>query len=1716
MKKFILLLLLFLLSAPMLLAQSYGNEWINYSQKYYSFKITTEGLYKIDYTTLVSSGVDPSTFTSANMQIFGKDREQPIYVYDGGDNKMDAGDFFIFYAHRNDGWLDSTLYEDPNTIGNPAMSMFCDTLHYFFSWNSSSNNLRFVDEFNNDYDNFNRLAFGMTKAEYTVANPQYFQAKESNGTSSSFFRPGEGFGTDNMNALTSPDGMKIAPYFYTNNLYTGGIGLPAPPNAIFQSKSCSNSDADSINGDQVVYNHHLRLSMGTYLIKDTLWKGYKQIIVDEEIPVSALSNFYSEGTFHVVNDLNVKADQQIFNYWSLTYPRKTTMYGSKKDRFKFKNDNFAGQVRIDMANASVNVTNPIVLIFGARPKKIGVTFANDTVKAIITNSLNGEDQEYFIADSSLIVPITTLSAVNGTGEFTNFDSEDFEAADIMIYHPKLKSASIQYADYRTSPAGGSYNVVLANIEELYLQFGGGIPKHNAAIRRFSHFAYKKSVQKPVALTLLGKGFGIDKTRTQKLYFDNSLIPPYGYPSSDIAQTAGLEGTKNQPLIPTGRVAAYTETELEDYLNKLIEFESEQNQGSVYDSENKDWQKQILHFAGGDSKGLTDLISNFLRVFENVIEDSLFAGNVTTFAKSTSDPYDPTMVQTISEKIREGASILNFFGHSTASGFDITVDEPAIWENKGKYPVVIGNGCQSGDMYAGFDQSFSEKTVLLKDEGGIAFIGSTASETTTSLYDYCHEFYKQISYKNYGQPIAKQIQETIAYLQDFLTTGSGIILLNTYLTTNLNGDPLLKVNWHQNPEIELRTENVFIQPDNIDLGTDTIEFNIILKNLGQSVTEPFDVEIVRDFPGSAIDSIYSVTLPYLHYTDTIKLLLPLQASISVGINNFNINADIPSLITEQYDEANNNMLDYTLLLQLDAIVPVFPSEFAVLPYDTISVKCSTLDPISAVKTYRFELDTSAQFNSPFLRHYTITGPGGVQTVPHAEWLDENNIKVGLKCTDSMVCFWRVARDSSMLNWVQSSFQYIEDKEGWGQDHFFQFEKNKFSSIKLDTLNRVRIFDPLSKKLEAYGTHRVLYSPSSYYYEIEKLQADYGQCFGYTLLNIAVIDSLSLEPWGTRHGTENLDHNFGNVNDNGLCANRVMYYFAYNQDDPASLANFRNLVDNNIPNGNYVLIWSTVNGQFSKWDPAMFTSFNNLGFTSINASTYDRSFIAFVKKGHPETVIEELVPLADTANVGYDLKLTAQMSAVNYIGTEVSTVIGPSAEWKTLYWKQSPLEGTVGDTTHLSIQALNSDGDVQLTIDTVFTLRDSILNLQNLFNSSLFPYLRLKATYQDKENFTPANNERWHVLYQPVPEAAIDGSNGYYYSAIGDSINEGQSFTFSADIVNISDYDMDSMLVHYWVEDQDRVKHYIEKKYLDSLRVGQVIKDTVVVNTLGYGGINSFWMEINPYVDGVSGETDQPEQYHFNNLLQIPFYVKTDDLNPILDVTFNGRHILNGDIVDPNSEIQISLKDDNPFLVMNSDADTSLFGVYLTAPDGILRKIPFGIGTNKLEWTVAESSNLRFKINYPAMFEQDGIYELLVQGTDRSGNVSGDNKYTIKFEVIHESSITYLTNYPNPFSTSTRFVFTLTGSEVPDDILIQIMTISGKVVREINEEELGPLHIGRNVTEFSWNGTDQFGDPLANGIYLYRVMSRLNGESIKHRDSDIDQYFKKEFGKMYLMR
>ena len=237
--------------------------------------------------------------------------------------------------------------------------------------------------------------------------------------------------------------------------------------------------------------------------------------------------------------------------------------------------------------------------------------------------------------------------------------------------------------------------------------------------------------------------------------------------------------------------------------------------------------------------------------------------------------------------------------------------------------------------------------------------------------------------------------------------------------------------------------------------------------------------------------------------------------------------------------------------------------------------------------------------------------------------------------------------------------------------------------------------------------------------------------------------------------------------------------------------------------------------------------------------------------------------------------------------------------------------------------------------------------------------------------------------------------------------------------------------------------------------------------------------------------------------------------MLDVTFDGVHILNKDIVAAKPHILINLKDESRFLAL---ADTALLKVQVRYPDGSLQQYYFGDIMVFTPANLATGKNTA-TIDFMPKFDEEGEYELIVMGRDVVGNKAGDLEYHINFNVITKAMISNLLNYPNPFTTSTAFVFTITGNEVPQNMRIQILTITGKIVREITKDELGPIHVGRNITEFKWDGTDTYGQKLGNGVYLYRVLTNLNGKSLEKYKADgdkTDQYFNKGYGKMVIIR
>ena len=455
-----------------------------------------------------------------------------------------------------------------------------------------------------------------------------------------------------------------------------------------------------------------------------------------------------------------------------------------------------------------------------------------------------------------------------------------------------------------------------------------------------------------------------------------------------------------------------------------------------------------------------------------------------------------------------------------------------------------------------------------------------------------------------------------------------------------------------------------------------------------------------------------------------------------------------------------------------------------------------------------------------------------------------------------------------------------------------------------------------------------------------------------------------------------------------------------------------------------------------------------------------------------------------------------------GYVISEKIGPASNWETLKWKAISGNNPQNDHYSLDILGIKSDDSDTLLYQNVIAT-DTLIDF---ISADDFPYIKLRFNSLDTTTRTSAHLDYWRVYYQGLPELAIVPNK--HFTFYNDTLQQGERMDFEVGVQNISQYNVDSVLVKYTITDVNN-NQSVAYQQLKPLASEDTLHARFSFDTDELMQLNQVTFEVNP-------NQNPTEQYIFNNTAIKSFYVNQDNRHPLLDVTFDGLHILEGDIVSTTPQVLISLKDENPYLALN---DTALFKVWIIDPSGNQRRY-YNDGNTMIFYPADESNlsanNNRARLELQPNLTEDGIYQLIVQAQDRTGNSSGSIDYKVSFEIVTQSMISYVLNYPNPFTTSTQFVFTLTGAQIPDDLRIQIYTVSGRLIREITKEELGNIRIGQNRTDFRWDGTDEFGDRLANGVYLYRVIATINGEELDNFYTKASPYFTNGFGKMVLMR
>jgi len=1697
-------------AAPTARAQAYGNEWVEAGRTYLKIKVARTGLYRVPKAALDAAGM-PAGTTGGAFKMFRNGEEVALLPSTAG--ALGSSDFIEFVGEPQDGSMDRELYVLPGHQPNDRKSLYNDTAVYFLTWDAgTTQHLRYTAVANN--------------IPTAPGAPQPWVWSKSVQSFANVVAPGY----SHAGSCSPSDGN----FFYSSQyddaegLIHGYAGVGALPINFSTPYSVAAAVGARVRAGLVGISfpvggnlHPMAVHVNNALVYDTTYGPNQTLRIAANAAAGAVLPATTEVRFTASPGGSCYYDQWGLAFAELEYPRAVNAGGA--DHFLFTLPAGAGQY-LEVSNFNHGGAAPRLFDLTTRTVISGDISVSGLVRFLLPVGVGEREVLIVSASSNLIQP----AAVAGTRQFTDWTAAGKQGAYLIVSHNRLMQGAggsnpvEAYRAYRASAAGGGWSTTVADVEELTDQFGWGVTNHPLMLRRFFRYAHDTWTTKPTTVFLIGRGM----TYRQQATYDAlpaaqrfPIVPTWGHPGSD--NDLVNFGPRYTMTMSIGRLSVWNPAEILTYLDKVTAYERAQATASFPTLETEGWKKLAVHIAGSSKLDQQQgfLLPN-LDAGRRIIEDTQTGYRVTTIAKNNTNPVDPVTTPYMDSIMNRGQGLLTFHGHASSTGFDYNINDPERYNNKPRLPVFLGLGCDVADIFnrsiTSTAPTISERYVRHGSGGSVAMLAMDNIGFASFHRNYLEVLYGVMAGRGYGNTLGQQCRmayDSIVAQHPVPGSGGGLFTFAHLEAMILQGDPALRLYAPAQPDYHVSTTGLSTLPASVSTELDSFGLRIAAYNLGRAFSDTgVVVRVVHTNPQGATRTVATYTRTRLNYADTTVVYVPVDKTLDLGLNRYRVTIDADNRYAEGSEVNNEAVLE--LFIFSNDLVPVYPRPFAIVGAPSVTLKASSLNPFRAQSRFVMEMDTTELFNSPLKQSTAVTAPGGV-----VRWTPAGTLR------DSTVYYWRTAFDSvgagADRKWSTSSFVHMTGSSpGWNQSHYYQFRKDDFAGKEMAadrkwTYGAYGVRVKVLAKLVNADNEQNLSTIS-----INEVVRQYILCPPYQqVIQIMVIDPVTGQPWANPSplapgATYNCRPQSGEV------------VFEYSLQNPTTRNNARRLLDT-IPDGHFVIIKNNAftYGPFAniyqhspalgwKADTALagpgkslYHSLKAAGFNDIDNYVAAQPFYFVYQKGNAAFPKAGAVGADSLAAYTYETTLPLRLAS----GAVSSTVVGPAKAWNQLQWTATALDTVPqNDTMGMRIWGLPAGSSTPQLLWSG-DARDTSLAW---ISANQYPRLQLEYWSKDTLTRTAPQLGYWRVLHTPAPEIAITPSALYSFS---DSLEVGQMQELALAFENIGDQPMDSLLISYKVIDAGGVTHALEQRRYKPTNPGDTLHARLRFDAARFVGRNVLFVEANP-------NDDQPEGYHPNNLGYLPFRMDKDGKNPLIDVTFDGVRILDRDIVSPKPFIKVMLKDENRFLALN---DTGLVQLYLRSPNddlGTRRRIPFDATTCRFIPARYDGERLvnEAYIEYRPTFTERSatgdqhLFELSVVARDRTGNSAGPD-YKIAFEVVYESSITRLLNYPNPFSTSTAFVFTLTGSEIPSQFKIQIMTVTGKVVREITRAELGPIHIGRNITEYKWDGRDQYGQLLGNGVYLYRVVTAgANGQAIEHRASGADKFFGKGWGKMYIMR
>jgi hypothetical protein len=465
---------------------------------------------------------------------------------------------------------------------------------------------------------------------------------------------------------------------------------------------------------------------------------------------------------------------------------------------------------------------------------------------------------------------------------------------------------------------------------------------------------------------------------------------------------------------------------------------------------------------------------------------------------------------------------------------------------------------------------------------------------------------------------------------------------------------------------------------------------------------------------------------------------------------------------------------------------------------------------------------------------------------------------------------------------------------------------------------------------------------------------------------------------------------------------------------------------------------------------------LGSLYVDSVLYKDSWCMIGKKGATQGTVPESFRRRFSGQAAI---IDTSIIVFNKNGWVEFPAIKNSNRWLDITKTDSIISGSSLSIIPLGIKKDNS-------IDTLNAL-NFIGNVADLSNINADTYVSLKflAEFQTNQNFETPLLKTLGVNFIPVPELA---TNYQVVSSSADSVTIGEDIGLSFYVYNVGESKADSFNVKVEVINEDNSRQTIFTQQVDSLKPDDRKLFEVLYNTSSGSGAKTFLINID-------SDNLIRELFEDNNFFSVPFYVQPDTTTPTILVTFDGNSILDGDYISPNPLIHIELNDQSLLPI----TDPSSVLVYLNE-----ELIPTDTSIISYDFS---TTNPKVKVDFTPVLS-NGEYELKVLWKDSGGNIVDSSGVEKFFLVSNEAKLLNVYNYPNPTSGETHFTFKLT--QIPEEIRVKIFTIAGRLVKELKYIS---SDLKYDFNKLYWDGRDEDGDILGNGVYLYKVIMKAGDKS-----------------------